>query len=311
MVAGETIADMWSRESFQDRVLRFWNSSPMGVFLWICSAYFAVKWYLCLPTPGKAIGALAVVAGIMSVRDMKVVAKISWVVLLIFMLITEFRAIDKDHADNEEKQRIFFKTQKQGFQDIANQADENFKETAKGLDASIKSLNKVVGNITGGDDFAYIVPTSGVLTGLPYGSSFSMVLINNGDEILSGITVRISALRCDNPNDDLNPSCAYSSSGGSFHPYEMGTLGPKSKATIPQFLTTRINPPRVDHYRMRITAQNGDSVEDFWCRPAKIGPGIAYKFEVVKIVRGKHLKGDFLEGGYWMRNLKKQDWTES
>ncbi len=106
--------------NIENRFSKIWNSPRVGIFLWICSACFSVKWYFHLPTPGKAIGAIAVVAGIMSVREMKVLAKISWVFLLIFMLITEFRAIDRDHAENEQKQREFFEAQKKWFDAYIN-----------------------------------------------------------------------------------------------------------------------------------------------------------------------------------------------
>ena len=81
----------------------------------------------------------------MSVREMKTLAKISWVFLLVCLLIMEFRAIDKDRADNDQKQKEFFEAQKQGFQGIATQSDANFRETAKGLDLSIQGLKEVLG----------------------------------------------------------------------------------------------------------------------------------------------------------------------
>ena len=91
-------------------IKKLWNSKYLGVPLWLCFFSLWVYWhpYTNLPTPGKAIGVIAIVAGIMSVRDMETVAKATWVFLLIVLLFTEFRAIDKDHYNNEEAQRRFF-----------------------------------------------------------------------------------------------------------------------------------------------------------------------------------------------------------
>src|ERR1017187_4920096 len=94
---------------------KIWNSPKIGIPLWLTAATFTVYWLFRIPLPGYAIGALAVVAGVMSVRDIKIFGKISWVVLLVCLLITEFRAIDKDHTDNATAQGTFFAAQQQGF----------------------------------------------------------------------------------------------------------------------------------------------------------------------------------------------------
>jgi len=120
---------------------RFWNSSRAGVPLWLTAATFTAYWHFHLPPPGYAIGGLAVVAGIMSVREVKILGKIVWVVLLVLMLMIEFRAISKDRADNDEKQRQFFDAQKKGFEEISTQAGKNFDKTAQGLQKAIDGLN--------------------------------------------------------------------------------------------------------------------------------------------------------------------------
>ena len=133
----------WLNE--EEAIKDFWNSPWMGVPLWLACGVLTLYWFYHIPPPGYAIGALAVVAGIMSVREMKTLAKVSWVFLLISLLVMEFRAIDKDRSDNEKNQIDFFNAQKGGFQGIATQADGNFKETAKGLDGSIQGLKEVLG----------------------------------------------------------------------------------------------------------------------------------------------------------------------
>lgn len=146
MLPGESIlgmATIWAER----RCSEVWNSAWVGRILWLSGAAFAAYWYFKIPTPGKAIGLLAVSAGIMSVRKMKVLAQTTWVVLLVCMLFVEFRAIDKDHEDNEQKQKDFFAAQKQGFSDIAQQAGKNFAETSNGLESAIDGLDTAIGGI--------------------------------------------------------------------------------------------------------------------------------------------------------------------
>src|SRR5450432_1819207 len=126
--------------------VKLWSDPYVGASLWLVSFAVWLYWhpYSNLPTPGKAIGALAVVAGIMSVREMKELAKVSWVVLLIMLLFTEFRAIDKDHYAVEQAQEKFFDTQKKGFEDIANQANAEFSATTGGLTAAMSGIHSTL-----------------------------------------------------------------------------------------------------------------------------------------------------------------------
>jgi hypothetical protein len=125
-------------------VTRFWNSTWIGVPLWLVSATFAVYSYIFIPSPGKAIAALAVVAGVMSVRDSKVLGKIAWVSLLVLMLIVEFRAIDKDRKDSQaaedkhlKEERESFKSvlvnQASGFSTVLGTQQQNFEQTLQSI----------------------------------------------------------------------------------------------------------------------------------------------------------------------------------
>src|ERR1035441_4586024 len=147
VVPDESIAGMekfWKFFGEDGGAKRLWNSARIGIPLWIAGALFAGYWFFCVPTPGKAVAALAVVAGIMSVREIKNLGKISWVVLLVCLLSIEFRAIDKDHADNVKAQKEFYDTQKAGFAGISTQAQTNFAATATSLQAAIKALDSTL-----------------------------------------------------------------------------------------------------------------------------------------------------------------------
>jgi len=170
-------------------------------------------WLFHIPSPGKAIGALAVVAGIMSVREMKVLGKISWVFLLVCMLVTEFKAINKDREENEVKQAAFFKEQKDGFQNVTDQAKRHFGETTGELKAAIQALNETLGIATGTfqqtQPHAAILPTTFTITNSPtppalFDSntvySINFFHANNGSE-QGMITKRIGRIYVAKPDD--------------------------------------------------------------------------------------------------------------
>ena len=71
-----------------DSAKRLWSSIWVGGPLWVISAFLAAYWLYHVPVPGFAIGALATVAGIMSVREMKTSGKISWVSCSLSYLIS-------------------------------------------------------------------------------------------------------------------------------------------------------------------------------------------------------------------------------
>jgi hypothetical protein len=129
-----------------DRNKKIWNSHYTGILLWLGFFALWIHWhpYSHLTTPGKAIGVIAIVAGIMSVRDMEALAKATWVLLLIVFLFIEFRAIDKDHYANEEAQKIFFDEQRRGFEKVTGQAGKNFRDTAGGLTAAIAGIKSTL-----------------------------------------------------------------------------------------------------------------------------------------------------------------------
>lgn len=128
-------------------VAKKWNSPWVGVPAWLIFAFFTEHWLHYPPSPGKAIGVLAVVAGFISVRDTKVLGKIIWIGLLVCLLVTEFRAIDKDRAENSAEQRQFFQDQREGFEAVTRQAKSNFDNTAAELSVTVEGLNRAIGGI--------------------------------------------------------------------------------------------------------------------------------------------------------------------
>jgi hypothetical protein len=270
---------LWEWFKKDKTIKECWNSRKVGVLLWIIFGALIVYWHFCVPPPGDAIGILALVAGIMSVRDIKTLGKILWVVLLVCLLVTEFRAIDKDRADNEQKQKEFFEAQKTGFQGIATQADSNFKETANGLEAAItvsqtqfdttmkrsdKLLNDLQENLrtlTGSESFAWL--------GFLPGQNF-LAFVHQGRYPLYGVSARIVDLdQIKKPEDSFGQMIS------------IGDMVPKHANAMP--LPLGYLPTTGDRFNANVffTARNGDwvqmlreiKVKDRWVRAFQVqGP---------------------------------------
>jgi hypothetical protein len=274
-------------------VFRKWNSPWFGVPLWSVSACVCLLWYFHTPSPGKAIGALAVVAGIMSVREMKVLGKILWVALLVFLLVTEFHAIDKDRAENEESQRKFFEAQQQGFEQTAQQAAQNFAATTKSLTTSITGLDTVLRttqqvanlskvnllSITGGSSFPFIIPDIAIVSGNPLPKSFTLTLKNAGKYPLTGLSVAIAHVTAESSNGSL-----VRTDSGLSRPHDAGSLRGHATKLVPNYFMSPLHddPSSHPHYVIEIDAQNGTVREDLWLRPSTNGLAWAYKFAVFR-----------------------------
>jgi hypothetical protein len=288
---------------------RKWNSPWFGVPLWCIGAAAAWWYFRSTPSPGKAIGALTVVAGVMSVREMKVPGRILWVCLLILFLRIEFRAINKDREENDAKQAAFFQAQQAGFKSIANQAKEDFKQTTAGLNSSIRSLSellgatqKVVENVTGGTSFAYVYPS-----GL---DPMILNIHNDGKQILSGVTVKIWPVVRGECGPGTADDCIQDMTQ-SFKPVEVGTLSPEWGDILPNgLMQPKFNPEGTASYTILIHTQNGGTTESLHLRRTMNGMGIAYRFDVWMKALGKRRPTDIWTGKQWTREVKKRDWTE-
>jgi cell division protein FtsB len=271
-----------------------WNSLWIGVPLWIISACLCLHWYFTPPSPGKAIGALAVVAGIMSVREMKVLGRILWVALLVFLLIAEFHAIDKDRTENQESQKKFFEAQQQGFDHTAQQAAHNFAATTQTLATSISDLDALLTttqqvanlaqtnllNLTGGNSFAYVIPGTALIPGVVPANAFSVTLVNQGKYPLTGLSVAIAHVL----DESFNGSSLRRTDLGLSTPYDAGSLQGKGQKLLPYHMEPLRDDPRGNpHYAIEINAQNGEVREDLWLKPGVNGVGWAYKFVVKKL----------------------------
>lgn len=144
-------------------------------------------------------------------------------------------------------------------------------------------------NITGGKAFAYLVPEF-----VPNATGSSINLYNDGNEVLTGITVKVGRVT---GNRDKPENYWLQRKIDSI---QMGSLGPHQHALMPDYwLTPRENGILTTHFVAIISAQNGDVIEDIFVRHSKSVNGFAWRFTVKKTT-----------GNGRYKTLKIVDWTE-
>lgn len=239
-------------------VSQWWNSARIGAVMWLLSAGLLAHWYFHVPPPGFAIGALAVVAGIMSIRDMKVLGKICWVVVLACFLITEFRAIDRDRAQNAQDLLEQRKEQDTQFQSVLEAQNRDFQATAQNLkdaysqsqqefNTTMAGISRGISTYTGGESYAYLsfIPDQQFLA-----------FFQKGDYPLFSVVARIANL--DDANHDLFGTVV-----------QVGDLikGHASAEAIPASFVRSINPNKnFLNLNVFFNARNGNWTELFRAR---------------------------------------------
>ena len=174
-----------------------WNSGRTGVPLILLFAALFTFWQFYIPSPGKAVGALAVAAAIMTFRrEPTGLEKFGWMTILFGFLFIEVRAIDKDRENNQRDQIEALKRQEQHFSEartrqdkhfsgVLQQAQQDFKATMGRMEDLSRLSKEGSDQITGGTSFAYLDFTAAD------GGKYMPVVVQVGKNPLYGITARL------------------------------------------------------------------------------------------------------------------------
>lgn len=307
---GESIAGM---NNLWSKVERIWNENrSLAWVLALCVAGLAL-WAIFKPqSPGVSIGLLALAAGIMSVRPkMHTAEKMTWVVFLIVFAILEIHAINKSDEYNRttrEQQNSQFAEIARGLQQSIITSKQQYESTIGQVQGVLQTTESVaslardnLNNVTGGHSYAYLVPEP-----VEGATGYSVNLFNNGDEVLTGLTVRIGRVRGERKQPEQ-----YWIDSGPMHAIPMYTLASHAHALVSDYWIVPLEDGVLTkHFIAIITAQNGDVLEDIYFRPASHGTAFAFRFTVKQLVRlgkidspGSHRTDEY-------KILKTVDWTE-
>lgn len=129
----ETIKPLALARRIEQWTTEKWRS-PWVAWPLVCVGFVGAAWISHHPQPpGVSIGLLALVAGVMSVREMPTLEKMAWVAILIAFTVFEVEAIQRAELDNAAK----------------NQAI---------LDGIKQETNATLDALTGGDSYTVITP---------------------------------------------------------------------------------------------------------------------------------------------------------
>jgi hypothetical protein len=147
--------------------------SPIGsIFQYKIAAVVAlIYWHWHQPAPNKAVLLLAAVASLMVLADMRPLHKTIYFVIIVGLVVTESRAIDKDRADFVRDEASRRKEENQKFSEIGTSittnvgkllenSDQEFAKTMARSDVIISGVADSIKTQTGGNSFAFITFTA-------------------------------------------------------------------------------------------------------------------------------------------------------
>jgi hypothetical protein len=158
---------MWERTPFESqKLVPDWFHFPLQAV----TAAFVLYWHWHLPAPNKAVLALAAVAALMVLGEMRPVHKAIYFVLIISLVFTENHAINKDRSDFAQAEACRRKEENDQFsriggsittnvQKLLDHNDVEFSKTMARSDAIIAGVGDAIKTQTGGDSFAFITFT--------------------------------------------------------------------------------------------------------------------------------------------------------
>jgi hypothetical protein len=274
--------------------------------------------------PGKAIGCLALAAGVMSLRPkMHVIEKALWIGVLITFTYQEIQTINRNdaanqsNADRQNKEfdrivgdlKVSMKSSKDQYDDTikhVNEAVDTTRGVAKTTQKVATSTKEVadlarknLSNVTGGDSYAFIFPTDMNGQGLQY-----LNIENAGPDILTDINIEIGVANADFEEE----KCNLTYSGSTF--FIAPTLSPNiTRRIAPEHsLTPVLNAEGKATYFIGINPQNVGVSEILEFRKAPSGSGLDYRLTVANVNPDDKRKDDVMHCGARMRFRKQTDW---
>lgn len=255
----------WFANDEKDQLV--WHKKPLSILA--LYLFIAILWYweIIIPSPGKAVAALGVVAAAMSLRgEMRGKEKAAWMVMLFALLALELTSIDKERDANETLRTATRQQEAASFREIGLGIRDSIDQSRHQFDATMGETNSVLSNITGGESYAVVVP---ILGAYKPDRPVPLAIENHGSNILTGVSVTVydSGIWIEATHESLLRSIANRINVGTLHPGERLVLGSQLR---PEGLMKVDDPPPASYRAfVYITAQNCSSQEylDFQPKP--------------------------------------------
>jgi hypothetical protein len=278
------VAHAWLVDAWQEICLWFavdeeeqlvWHKKPLSIAALYGFVGLLWYWELFIPSPGKTVAALGVVAAAMSLRgEMRGKEKLAWMIMLFALLLLELTSIDEERLANENLRVATRQQEADSFQSIAQGITRSVELSQRQFEATIGTTNHILSNITGGQSYAVVVP---ILGAYRPDRPVPLAIESHGTNILTGVSVTIyeSGVWIEATHESLLRSIANRINVGTLHPGERLVLGSQ---LIPAALM-KVNDPPPTSYRafVYITAQNFSSEEYLDFQP-KVNGGWKFKY---------------------------------
>jgi hypothetical protein len=152
--------------------------------LQICVGVFALYWHWNLPAPNKAVLALASIAALMVLAEMRPIHKTIYFFLIVALVFTENRAIDKDRREFAENEALRRGQENAQFQKIADGLASSIQLSQQQFAQTKSGIEKSINTVTGGKTFCVVIVS-------PIENKFSFFISTIGKDPLHGLTVQL------------------------------------------------------------------------------------------------------------------------
>jgi hypothetical protein len=130
-----------------------WFHFPMQI---VVGAYAVYWWHWHSPAPNIAVLALASVAALMVLADMRPIHKVLYVVIIVSLVLIESRAIKTDRANFARDEACRRNEENRKIQNIANELKTSIEQNQRQFLATMSGFKETIGTVTGGDTFCYL-----------------------------------------------------------------------------------------------------------------------------------------------------------
>ena len=183
----------WELVAVEDRPVFVWHKQPVAVV--VIYLFLVLLWYwgFNVPSPGKAVTALAVAAALMSLRgEMGGKEKLAWTLLLFGFLFVENHSIDVERATAEQnrinaiqQEDLRRKKEDESFRGIAGEISRSIQQSQSQFSETMSGINQNIDAITGGYSFCYVTAMFSVDQ-----SEAALQVVTHGSSPLHNVDIR-------------------------------------------------------------------------------------------------------------------------
>jgi len=142
-----------------------WHKDRLSVVCLYVFIVFVWYWSLNIPSPGKAVTALAVAAAVMSLRgEMGGAEKLAWLLLLFGLLRVELTSIDTERTVSETLRSQARQQEAESFRKIGEGITGSIRQSQRQFQATMGRSNKILGRVNtsireqmGGDSYVVVI----------------------------------------------------------------------------------------------------------------------------------------------------------